>query len=296
MSKQYNNHLVYLLLATLFISTSGALGKFIDLPIPVTNWWRSFIALFVLYAFCRYEKIPYQLKSKKNVLPFVLSALFMAAHWITYFYALKCSNVAIGMLSLFTYPIITAFLEPLFIKTKFDPMYIVLGALALLGIYILAPEFDLESTMFQGIFFGLISALFYALRNIISKNLISEHHYNATAIMLYQLGIVTLVLAPTLLFMDTSNITTQYPYVILLAIITTAVGHTLLVNSLKHFTVSTASIISSVQPVLGIVIAFIFLREIPNWNTFWGGMIILSTVIIESVRNQNRPKTHQDRM
>ncbi len=218
----------------------------------------------------------------------------MAGHWITYFYALKFSNVAMGMLSLFTYPIITAFLEPLFIKTKFDPMYIVLGALALLGIYILAPEFDMESTMFQGIFFGLVSALFYALRNIISKKLISEHHYNATTIMLYQIGIVTIILTPTLLFMDTSNITTQYPYIILLAIITTAVGHTLLVNSLKHFTVSTASIISSVQPVLGIVIAFIFLREIPSWNTFWGGMIILSTVIIESIRNQNKTKTNQD--
>ncbi|MEX0314081.1 MAG: DMT family transporter [Allomuricauda sp.] len=291
MDKQHNNHLAYLLLATLFISTSGALGKFIDLPVPVTNWWRSFLAFFVLYAFCGYKKIPYQLKSKKNIVPFVLSALFIAAHWITYFYALKCSNVAIGMLSLFTYPIITAFLEPLFIKTKFDPIYIVLGALALLGIYILAPEFDMESTMFQGIFFGLISALFYALRNIISKKLISEHHYNATAIMLYQIGIVTLILTPSLLFMDTSNIITQYPYVILLAIITTAVGHTLLVNSLKHFTVSTASIISSVQPVLGIIIAFVFLKEIPSWNTFWGGMIILSTVIIESIRNQNKTKT-----
>ncbi|MGX1928641.1 DMT family transporter [Flagellimonas sp. 2504JD4-2] len=292
MSKQHHNHLVYLLLATLFISTSGALGKFIDLPVPVTNWWRSFLALFVLYTFCRYKKIPYKLKSKKNIVPFVLSALFMAGHWITYFYALKFSNVAIGMLSLFTYPIITAFLEPLFIKTKFDPVYIVLGALALLGIYILAPKFDVESAMFQGIFLGLISALLYALRNIISKKLISEHHYNATAIMLYQIGIVTIVLTPSLLFMDTSNITTQYPYIILLAIITTAVGHTLLVNSLKHFTVSTASIISSVQPVLGIIIAFIFLKEIPSWNTFWGGMIILSTVIIESIRNQN--KTKQD--
>ncbi len=294
MSNQHHNHLVYLLLATLFISTSGALGKFIDMPVPVTNWWRSFLALFVLYAFCRYKKIPYQLKSKKNIVPFVLSALFMAGHWITYFYALKFSNVALGMLSLFTYPIITAFLEPLFIRTKFDPVYILLGALALLGIYILAPEFDLESTMFQGIFFGLISALFYALRNIISKKLISEHHYNATAIMLYQIGIVTIVLTPTLFFMDTSNITTQYPYIILLAIITTAVGHTLLVNSLKHFTVSTASIISSVQPVLGIIIAFIFLKEIPSWNTFWGGMIILSTVVIESIRNQSKAKSNQN--
>jgi len=44
----------------------------------------------------------------------------MGGHWITYFYALKLSNVAIGMLSLFAYPIFTALLEPFFIKVKFD--------------------------------------------------------------------------------------------------------------------------------------------------------------------------------
>ena len=45
----------------------------------------------------------------------------MGGHWITYFYALKFSNVAIGMLSLYTFPVMTALLEPFFIKVKLDP-------------------------------------------------------------------------------------------------------------------------------------------------------------------------------
>ena len=43
-----NDHLVRLLelsLATLFISTSGALGKFIAMPTPVIVWWRCALAL-----------------------------------------------------------------------------------------------------------------------------------------------------------------------------------------------------------------------------------------------------------
>ncbi|MDO5979676.1 DMT family transporter [Flavivirga spongiicola] len=284
MKNQHNNHLLLLLLATLFISTSGALGKFIDMPIPVIIWWRSILAFILLYGFCRYKKISLKLKSKKEIFSFIISALFLAAHWITYFYALKLSNVAIGMLSLFVYPIITAFLEPLFIKVKFDPIYILLGLQVLIGIYILAPEFNLESSHVKGLLFGLSSALFYALRNIISKQLISN--YNGTSIMLYQIGIISIVLSPILFFMDTSGMSTQFPYVIILAVITTAVGHTMLVNSLKHFTVSTASIISSTQPILGIIIAFIFLNEIPTWNTFFGGLVILSTVIIESIRSK----------
>ncbi len=284
MQNNHTNHLLLLILATLFISTSGALGKFIDMPTPVIIWWRSILAMVLLYGFCRYKKISLKIKSKKHTVTIIASALFMAAHWITYFYALKLSNVAIGMLSLFTYPIITALLEPLFIKTKFDPIYIILSIIVLLGMYILVPEFNLENTHVKGILFGLLSALFYALRNILSKKLVSQ--YNATSIMLYQVVIITIVLAPVLFLMETSGIKTQYPYVILLAILTTAIGHTMLVNSLKYFTVSTASIISSTQPILGIIIAFIFLSEIPTWNTFFGGLIILSTVVIESIRSR----------
>ena len=284
MKNQHNNHLLLLILATLFISTSGALGKFIDMPTPVIIWWRSILAMVLLYGFCRYKKFSLKIKSKKDAILVITSSLFMAAHWITYFYALKLSNVAIGMLSLFTYPIITALLEPLFIKIKFDPVYILLSVMVLFGMYILVPEFNMENTHVKGMLFGLFSALCYALRNILSKKLVL--HYNATSIMLYQVFIIAIILSPVLFFMETSGIKTQYPYIILLAILTTAIGHTMLVNSLKHFTVSTASIISSVQPILGIIIAFIFLKEIPTWNTFFGGLIILSTVIIESIRSR----------
>lgn len=284
MNNQHNQQLFLLLLATLFISTSGALGKYIDMPIPVIIWWRSIIASVLLYAFCRYKKISLKITSKKEIALFIISALFLATHWITYFYALKLSNVAIGMLSLFVYPILTAFLEPLFIKVKFDPIYILLGVMVLIGIYILAPEFSLESTHVKGILFGLASALFYALRNIISKQLVTNN--NGTSIMLFQISIISIVLLPVMFLMDTSGISTQFPYVVILAVVTTAVGHTMLVNSLKHFTVSTASIISSTQPILGIVIAFFFLNEIPTWNTFFGGLIILSTVVIESIRSR----------
>lgn len=288
MQNNHLNQLSLLLLAMLFISTSGTLGRFIDMSIPVIIWWRSILAAFLLYGFCRYKKISLKLLSKKDLLLFIVSGLFLATHWITYFYALKLSNVAIGMLSLFVYPILTALIEPLFIKIKFDPVYIILGIMVLIGIYILAPEFNLESTYVQGALFGLLSALFYAIRNIISKQMIVP--YNSTTIMLYQIVIISIVLSPVLFILDTSGMDTQYPYIIILAVITTAVGHTMLVNSLRHFTVSTASIISSIQPILGILIAVVFLNEIPSWNTFFGGLIILSTVIIESIRSKKKNK------
>jgi drug/metabolite transporter (DMT)-like permease len=58
------------------------------------------------------------------------------------------------------------------------------------------------------------------------------------------------------------------------------------VNSLQHFSVSTASIISSIQPIFGIIIAYIFVNEIPSFNTYIGGSLILLTVVIESIRSR----------
>jgi len=157
--------------------------------------------------------------------------------------------------------------------------------MVLAGVYILAPEFNLESSQLQGILFGLLSALCYALRILILKGHVVK--YNGTMLMFYQVAIITILLIPFLIKMGTENITTQYPYVILLAVLTTAIGHTLFVNSLKYFKASTASIISSTQPVFGIIIAFFFLNEIPTIHTFVGGALILATVVIESIRSNN---------
>jgi drug/metabolite transporter (DMT)-like permease len=279
-------HLFELSLATLFISTSGALGRFIDMPTPVIIWWRSALALGFLYVFCRYKKISLKLNLKKDSFTFIISALFLGGHWISYFYALKLSNVAIGMLSLYTFPVITALLEPLFIKVKFDPIHLALGFLVLLGIYILAPEFNLEDSYVKGILLGLLSAVFYALRILILKQHVI--HYNGIMLMFYQLLILTIVLSPVLYVMDTSGIHTQFPYVLILALVTTAIGHTMFVRSLKYFSATSASIISSLLPIYGILIAYIFLKEIPSWSTVFGGLLIFSTVIIEGLRSKKK--------
>ncbi|UTD15753.1 DMT family transporter [Tenacibaculum mesophilum] len=284
MQTNHIKNLSGLLLATLFISTSGVLGKYIAMPSEVIVWFRSVIAMVILYVFCRFKKIDLTIQSRRHLFPFLMGGIFMGAHWITYFYALKLSNVAIGMLSLYTFPVMIAFLEPLFLKIKFNPIHIVLGLMVLLGLYILAPDFDIKNTQVQGVLFGLLSALCYSVRILILKQYVQQ--YNGVMLMFYQVVIITITLVPVLFFMDVSEFQEQLPYLLLLALLTTAIGHSLMVHSLQFFSASTASIISSIQPVFGILLAFIFLNEIPTWNTFIGGSLILATVIIESIRSR----------
>lgn len=284
MENSHIKNILLLLLATVFISTSGVLGKYINMSPEVIIWFRSIFSGAFLFIYCKSKKVDLQIKQRKDLFPFVISAFLMAVHWVTYFYALKLSNVALGMLSIYTFPVIIAFLEPLFIKTKFNPIHIFLGLLVLTGLYILTPEFSLENSDLKGILLGVFSAFAYAIRILILKQHIGA--YNGSMLMFYQTLIISILLLPILFFGDFSNFLNQLPYLILLALITTAIGHTMLVHSLKHFSASTASIISSVQPISGIVIAYFIMREIPNNATYIGGSLILLTVIIESFRSK----------
>ncbi len=225
-----------------------------------------------------------RIHSKKDVGTFIIGALFLGAHWLTYYYALKLSNVAIGMLSLYTFPVITALLEPLFIKVKLDPIHIVLGILVLVGVYILAPDFNFENNQFKGVVLGVVSAVLYAIRILMLKQHITK--YDGLMLMFYQVFILTIVMFPVLFLMDTTGTQNQLPSLMVLGIVSTVLGHTMMIQSFKYFSVSTSSIISSAQPIYGIIIAFLFLNETPNWHTFFGGALILSTVIIEAKRSR----------
>lgn len=286
MKKQHLKHILELNIAVLIISTSGVLGRFISMPPPVTIWLRCVFAAVILGAFCWYKKIDLKISSKSDFNAILLSSIFLGAHWITYFYALHLSNVAVGMLSLFTYPVITALLEPLFFKTKLNKMHILLGIIALIGIYFLAPEFNLESNLTKGVLSGLLSSVFYALRNIMLKQKIAQ--YSGSMLMFYQLVIISLVLWPILFIFEAQPTSEDWMALLALALFTTAVGHTLFVMSFKNFSISTASIMSSVQPVYGVLFGLFFLSEIPSKNTLIGGFLILTTVIIESVQSHKK--------
>lgn len=284
MKNQHLKNIIELNIAVILISTSGPLGRFVSMPPPVTIWFRCLFAAVILGLFCWYKKINLKVFNKRDLASIIVSGLFFGAHWVTYFYALQLSNVAIGMLSLFTYPVITALLEPVFFRTKLNFKHVVLGIIVLIGIYFLSPEFNLENNHTKGVIFGLISAVFYAVRNILMKKKVTNYH--GSMLMFYQMVIVTLVLWPVLFVFEVNPTVNDWKALAALALVTTSIGHTLFVMSFKNFNVSTASIMSSVQPVYGILMGMLFLNEIPSLTIFIGGFLIVATVIIESINHK----------
>ncbi|MGY5355458.1 DMT family transporter [Wenyingzhuangia sp. IMCC45467] len=281
MKNQLRN-ILELNLALLIIATAAPFGNYISLPPAITIWSRCFFACIAIFIYMKFKKITFKFDASKDGKLFLISAILQGGHWITYFYALQLAGAGLGIISLFTYPIFTTLLEPIIRKTSFNPKHLFLGLLVLLGLYILTPEFSMGNQTSLGIGFGVISAIFYAIRNILMKDLVAKH--NATKLMFYQTGLIAILLAPIFVFipLDIEAYSSQLSHLLILGIFTTAVGHTYLVSCFNNFSATSASLLSCIQPLYGSLLAFVFLHEIPTIATVTGGLMIISAVVLES--------------
>lgn len=281
LKKHSASHYSHLLLSILFIGTSGPLGRLIHISPLAIIFFRSVIALVFLYILIRLLGKSFLINEKKRKNYILLSGIFLAAHWVTYFFSLKLSSVAIGMLSMFTYPVITVILEPFYLKQKIKPIQILIALIAFLGIYIMLPSFNLKNETTLGIIIGIISGFLYACRNLILKK--HAHDTDGMVVISYQLKVVAILTLPFLFIVPFSltEIKLYWYYLLFLGLVTTALGHTFFVKSLRHFSASTVSIMSNFTPVVGVVLGIIFLQENPSVDILLGGSLILITAILE---------------
>lgn len=286
MNKQVINA-IQLWLAIAVMSSSGALGRYIGFAPEVTIWARCVIGSMILFMVLKLLKISTFIGWGKSFRMVVFTSLLLGGHWVTYFYALKLSNVAVGMLSMFTYPVMTAILEPLILGVKYRMSDLVLALIAFSGLFFLVPELSFENEMTIGVICGVCSALMYSLRNITIKKSLSG--YSGITSMYYQLIILAILMSPVLyidgLEANYNQLQMNWDALLVLGIVTTAIGHTLFVISIKKFSVVTVSILSCLSPLFGILLGYLFLDEIPEDNVLIGGAIIFATVLIESLKS-----------
>ncbi len=266
------------------ISTSGPLGRYLSIAPPLAIWYRAAIASVVLVAYLMRSKKSKLIKSKKDRWIILGSSILMATHLVTYFFSLQLSNVAVAVLSLFTFPVFTALLEPLILNKKLDPIHIPVAAGLLFGLYFLIPNLDLSDNITLGAILGIFSAISYAFRNLLINTV--EGSYDGIQMMAAQVVIMSIVLLPMAFVYKHEPIHHDWWALLLLGVFTTAVGHSLYIKSFSFFSITKVSILSGVQPVFGILMAFFLLNETPKFRTLIGGTIIIGLVIFESFRKE----------
>ena len=267
--------------AVLIFSFTALFSKLVSLSALEITFFRSVFACLAIALYMAYNKQPYQLRSRQDYLMVVMLGALMAVHWVTYFHAMQVSTVAVGVIALYTYPVITVFLEPLFHGERPHIADIISSLAVLYGIYLIVPEFSMDNSTMVGVLFGVFSALMMALRNIMQRRYFST--YKASQSLFYQTLVVMLVLV---LFIDTdiSDVeVSQWWLLLLLGIVFTALPHTLFAHGLLHLKAKTASLIACVQVVYAAIFAAVLLGEWITWNVATGGLIVVSAAMYESL-------------
>lgn len=267
--------------AVLIFGFTALFSKLLSLPALDITFYRSIFALMAIAIYMAYKKQSYFLKSSRDYFMVGLLGCLLAAHWVSYFYAMQVSTVAVGVIALYTFPVITVFLEPFFHGEKPHIIDIVSSIAVLFGIYVIVPEFSLDDSTTIGVLSGIFSAFMISLRNIMQRRYFSG--YKASQALFYQVSVVVLVL-----FSFTETVTfeiehKQWWLLILLGIVFTALPHTLFAHGLLHLKAKSASLIACVQVVYAAVFAAMLLGESLSWNVVIGGTIVISAAMYESL-------------
>lgn len=286
-----SKELLWLNLGILFISTSGIFGRQIHIQPELAIFFRCLFAIAILYTFIRIKKLEYKSIQKGHLKYILLGGILLAVHWVTYFYALSLHSIAIAILTLHTFPAMTAILEPIMLKTSFRLYHITLAVLVITGIWIILPSLDMNDNLVMAVGFGVFSALTYALRNIWTRKVMP--FYNGSVMMFYQLLCCCFVLVPYPFIFESNPTQMDWVYLGCLALITTVLGHTMIVASLKHFSAITVSLISCIIPIYGILWGVIFINEIPDSKTLIGGSLILFSFFAESILSKKISRSNK---
>ena len=105
-------------LAVVLLGVTALFSKIIPLSALDITFGRSVVACGCLFALLKITGKSLRFNNYKDLGVGVLLGVIMALHWVTYFAAMQYSSIAVGMIALFTFPVITVFLEPFFEKTK----------------------------------------------------------------------------------------------------------------------------------------------------------------------------------
>jgi drug/metabolite transporter (DMT)-like permease len=185
-----------------------------------------------------------------------------------------------------TFPIFVVFTESFFFKEKLKWKDFISAVLVVLGVAFMIPKFELGNSVMQGVLWGLLSGLTLAFLFVVRRKSVNSGN-SSLVTTFYEQFFCFLFLLPLAVYfydpvvMEMKNL----GYLLLLGVFCSAYAYYLIISSLAHVKTKLAGIIISVEPVYGVILAVVLLKEIPDWKTLVGGGVILFAAFYETMRS-----------
>jgi len=284
---------IQLHIAVLFAGFTAILGRLIDLNEGMLVLYRMLLSALTLAIILFFRKELIKISFKNILMLFGIGAI-IALHWVTFYGSIKYSNVSVSVTCLSAIGFFTSFLEPLITRRKLDITEVLLGLLAIAGIYLI---FNFYPEYKTGIIFGILSALLACLFSIFNKKIL--RNFSSQIVTLYEMagGFIALCFIlpfyfrffPPEYFLPTLS---DWMWLLVLAWICTIFAFILSLNALKKISAFTVNLSYNLEPVYSIILAFIIFNENKFLGTgfYLGFSLILLAIILQMKRVWNERK------
>jgi drug/metabolite transporter (DMT)-like permease len=261
---------------------TGIIGALFSENFPTTSvvWYRTFIAAISLLFLLRFSRNIWSIE-KKNLFKLLGIGLIVAMHWICFFEAIKVSNVSVTLACFSITSLFTALLEPIFFKRKVIGYEIMLGLVAIAGLYTI---FNFESKYYLGIILSVAAAFGASLFTVLNGKLVKT--IPSKTISFYELAGGFIWLSVYLLFTGgmtaeaLSGTFSDYFYLIILGVVCTAYAFVECIELMKELSPFTVSITVNLEPVYSILLALAIFGEKEKMTPgfYFGALVLLLTV------------------
>jgi len=284
---------IQLHIAVLFAGFTAILGRLINLNEGMLVLYRMLLSALTLAIILFFRKELIKISFKNILMLFGIGAI-IALHWVTFYGSIKYSNVSVSVTCLSAIGFFTSFLEPLITRRKLDTTEVLLGLLAIAGIYLI---FNFYPEYKTGIIFGILSALLACLFSIFNKKIL--RNFSSQIVTLYEMagGFIALCFIlpfyfrffPPEYFLPTLS---DWMWLLVLAWICTVFAFILSLNALKKISAFTVNLSYNLEPVYSIILAFIIFNENKFLGTgfYLGFSLILLAIILQMKRVWNERK------
>lgn len=218
---------------------------------------------------------------------------------LAFFGAIDETTVAVTVVLNFTYPTIVTVASVFIFKERLSAHKLLALPLTFLGCVLVAgsPLFERGgSVSWLGIGLGLLSAIGSATYYVWGKKL--EETYSANTVVLYLFVLSTIMLvfmANPIALATTSLSLTAFSFVFMLAMLPGIVGFLSSMVAFRQLEASKSSIVSSVEPMIAVGIAFVVLSEEVTAFQLTGVVLTVLGIVLLRLEKNWGPKKGSSR-
>ncbi len=264
-------------------------------PLTIALYRLVFTTLLLLPLILFSKKIRSELGalSRSSLVKMIGIGIVLALHFALWITSLTKTSVASSVILVTAHPILVCPLSHFFLKERVSIVNALGISVSLIGVGILVGGnygLDIGMSTLEGNILAILGGICAGIYIFGGRTLRKQVSVVPYAFVVYTVGSLTLLLICLLFQAPLTNLTTiDFGIILLMAVISGILGHTLYNWSLGYIRASLASVALLGEPVGSALLAFMlpWISEIPTPYTLIGGTCILCRIYLTAKRSSS---------